>query len=79
MEIGMLWYDNDAKRTLPEKVQRAVDFYKAKYKRAATVAFVHPAMLPDGKPGMVAGVMLRGNRTIIKHHFWLGIEDSVPA
>jgi hypothetical protein len=43
---------------------------------------VNPGMLGDGQPAVAAGVRLRGNRTIIKNHFWLGIgeqADTGPA
>ena len=75
MDIGMLWYDDDKKRTLEEKVQRAVDFYKNKYRVVPSQCYVHPSMIPSGSQ-VVAGVLLRGNKTIIKNHFWLGIGDE---
>ena len=76
----MLWYDNDKKRSLEEKVQRAADFYAAKYGRAATECYVHPSMLaPDGAVQTAAGLRLRPMRTIIKNHFWLGVEESKGA
>jgi hypothetical protein len=81
MDIGMLWYDDDAKRKLDEKVARAVEFYRAKYGVQPTECYVHPGMLADDQPTTAAGVRLRPNRTIIKNHFWLGVDqaESVPV
>jgi len=45
MKIGMLWFDNDPSRSLDAKVARAVDFYRNKYGKIATLCFVHPSML----------------------------------
>ncbi|MCC7358529.1 MAG: hypothetical protein IT317_03580 [Anaerolineales bacterium] len=76
MDIGMLWYDDDAKRKLDEKVARAVEFYRAKYGVQPTECYVHPGMLAADQPTTAAGVRLRPNRTIIKNHFWLGVAQT---
>jgi hypothetical protein len=91
MDIGMLWYDDDGKRQLDEKVARAVEFYRAKYGVQPTDCYVHPGMLGDGQPrpsegsiqpsGIVfaAGVRVRPNRTVIKNHFWLGVGEAAET
>mgnify|MGYP001251372738 CR=1 FL=1 len=79
--LRMLWVDDDAKRKLDEKVARAVEFYRAKYGVQPTECYVHPGMLADDQPTTAAGVRLRPNRTIIKNHFWLGVDqaETVPT
>jgi hypothetical protein len=80
MDIGMLWYDDDSKRRLDEKVARAVEFYRAKYGVQPTECYVHPGMLAADQQSMTAGVRVRGNRTMIKNHLWLGVGDNAqPA
>ena len=76
MDIGMLWYDDDGKRQLDEKVARAAAYYRAKYGVQPTECYVHPGTLGEGQPSVAAGVRLRPNRTIIKNHFWLGIGEG---
>lgn len=82
MDIGMLWYDDDGKRQLDEKVARAVEYYRAKYGVQPTECYVHPGMLGDGQPSsgagqiVAGGVRLRANRTVIKNHFWLGVGEG---
>ena len=78
MEIGMLWYDDDARRPLPEKVARAVAHYQTKYGAMPTVCFVNPSMLRDA-PETAAGVQLRPARTIMINHFWVGIGEQAAA
>lgn len=46
MNIGMLWFDNDAKSSLDTKIERAASYYRTKYGRTPTLCFVHPSMLP---------------------------------
>ena len=75
MDIGMLWYDDDTKRPLGEKVARAVDYYKAKYGSVPTVCFVNPAAL-QGAPDSAAGVQIRSARNVMVDHFWLGVGEA---
>lgn len=75
MDIGMLWYDDDGKRPLGEKVSRAVNFYKTKYGVAPTVCFVNPATLKDG-PDSAGGVQLRSARNVLVDHFWIGVGET---
>ena len=74
MEIGMLWFD-DGPGSVKEKVARAAEFYAAKYGQKATVCMVHPDTL--GKvEGRVGGVELLSERSVLPHHFWIGVEES---
>jgi hypothetical protein len=75
MDIGMLWYDDDHKRPIGEKVARAVEHYKTKYGVTPTVCFANPATL-QGAPDVAAGVHLRSARTVLVNHFWIGVGDA---
>ncbi len=75
MDIGMLWFDDDSKRPLGEKVARAVEYYKAKYGSVPTVCFVNPAAMKEA-PDTAAGVQIRSARNVMVDHFWLGVGDS---
>src|SRR3972149_3661059 len=77
MAIGMLWFDDDARRTLNEKVARAFEHYKPKYGATPTLCFVNPSVLKDkDAPEMAAGVLLRPARTVMLHHFWIGVGET---
>jgi hypothetical protein len=79
MDVGMLWFDDDAKRPLNDKVARAVEHYKTKYGATPTVCFVNPAMLKDA-PEAAGGVQLRPARMVLVNHFWIGVGDAAaPA
>ena len=77
MDIGMLWYDDDTKRSLGDKVARAVDFYKTKYGTMPTVCFVNPATLKTkDAPETAGGVQLRSARNVLVDHFWIGVGET---
>jgi hypothetical protein len=76
MDIGMLWYDGDAKRELKEKISRAMDYYRQKYGAQPNVCYVNPALLAEGKDALTMGVQLRPSRTVLRDHFWLGISQN---
>jgi len=77
MDIGMLWFDDDSRRSLSEKVARAVDFYKTKYGSPPTVCFINPATLKDKPaPETAGGIQLRSARNVLVDHFWLGMGEN---
>lgn len=75
MKTGMLWFD-DSTRSLKVKVGEAATFYKEKYGKAPTHCFVNPGMLSDKAPPS-NGVEVKETKSVMPHHFWLGIEDKV--
>ncbi len=79
MNVGMLWFDNDARTALVNKVIKAADYYHQKYGRSANLCLVNPTMLTD-RPGLVDGragkVIVRSNRAILPGHLWIGTEDN---
>ncbi len=74
MNVGMLWLDTDVKRPLDEKVLRAVEYYEQKYGRSPDLCLVNPAMLAQKKE--VGRTEVRPLRTVLPHHFWLGMKVS---
>jgi hypothetical protein len=75
MEIGMLWFDNDPKLDLGNKVEKAARYYQNKYGHEPNLCFVHPAMVSETitKAGSVS---ICSNSTILPHHFWIGLHQS---
>ncbi len=76
MKTGLLWFDDDPRKELEEKVQRAAVHYERKHGRPPNLCFVHPSALDgDGKqPIRKAGdVEIRTGRSVLPNHFWLGV------
>jgi len=80
MNEGMLWYDNDPRTTLTDKVTRAADYYRQKYGLVPDLCLVHPSMLIEPRPDFIEGdsgkVAIRPNRLIQPGHLWIGTEDK---
>lgn len=75
MDVGMLWFD-DSSAALEKKISQAAAHYKEKFGRTPTLCLVHPEMLNGSSGGAVKGLEVRSARTIIPHHFLIGIEDE---
>ena len=69
---GMLWFDNDPKRPLEDKVQRAAQHYQVKNGRAPNLCCVHPSLAKVEKIGEVT---IRAMREVMPNHFLIGVED----
>lgn len=82
MDMGLLWYDDDPRRALEDKVGRAAQRYREKYGRWPNTCFVHPEAVADhlGQEIRVACQPRRSRTTIrvlsapniLLHHYWLG-------
>ena len=78
MDTGMLWFDNNAKRDLDTKIDRAAKYFQDKYGRKPTLCYVHPSMI-DGKPSRngngkafsTGDIELRTMSQILPNHFWI--------
>jgi hypothetical protein len=79
MDIGMLWFDNDPKADLAQKVSRAAAYYQNKYGQSPNLCFVHPTMLKDTfkeQPVRAGAVELRQSHSVLPNHFWLGVSGA---
>ncbi len=73
MTIGMLWFDNDPKASLNDKIARAVEHYQKKYGQRPNLCYVHPSMLPEESRG--GPVEVKTNRFVQPNHLWIGIQS----
>ncbi len=80
MNVGMLWFDNDARTPLTARVERAADYYRRKYGQMPTVCLVHPSMLTEQRAeaaeACAGTLVLRASRSILPGHLWIGVEDK---
>lgn len=74
MVEGLLWFDDDPKRTLAEKVMRAVAAYWHKHGLSANVCLVHPSVLKHEI--YIGGTRVAPWPTVLLHHFWVGREKT---
>lgn len=74
MNVGMLWLDDDKKRPLTEKVQRAADYYREKYGRFPELCLVNSQALSNER--QVGKIKVQPARTVLRDHFWLGMQPN---
>jgi hypothetical protein len=70
---GMLWFDNDKKRTLAEKIGRAADYFNKKYGRVPNVCFVNKKVVEAVD---LPGITVRPSGIILPNHFLVGMEEA---
>lgn len=78
MNIGMLWFDNDAKSDLFSKISRAAIYYQGKYGNKPNICFVHPSMAQaksNDQAIRAVEIEVRLTKSVLPHHFWIGIES----
>ena len=77
MDKGMLWFDNDPKDSLDVKARRAATYFREKYGQTPTLCKVHPSMMPvEGAEYWVGLMEIRGDASMLPHHFWIGVNDT---
>lgn len=85
MDIGMLWFDNDQKTSIPNKVERAAQYYQKKYGVDPDICYVHPKMVKGDdsskketkkEPIKIGNILLLINEMVLPDHFWIGIKTA---
>ena len=89
MDIGMLWFDNDKKTSIPTKVEKAARYYQQKYGVNPDVCYVHPKMVSGKngkkngkkkaahrKPLKIGKILVLKNEKVLPDHFWIGIRTA---
>lgn len=79
MREGLLWFDNDPKHNLADKVGQAAARYQARFGRRPTLCYLNDGDLVGGTEE-VNGIRLRPTTYVRPHHLWIGVEpETVQA
>ncbi len=73
MKQGLVWFDNDPKKTLDVKMTEAAKRYKEKYGADPTVCYVNPGQL-DTKRGSLGKLRIVSASQVLPNHLWLEID-----
>lgn len=75
MQIGLLWFDDDPKKTLDVKIEQAAARYREKYGRTPNACYVSPAttVAESKKPGL----RVLPARGIRPNYLWIGVDEKV--
>lgn len=72
MNKGLLWYDNDPKTGLAEKIGKAAAHYVQKFGRSPNLVHVNPTM----EDCQVEGVTIVKDAYTLPNHLWMGVQDA---
>ncbi len=75
MNMGLLWYDDDPRHSLPEKVRAAAAQYQARFGQAPTMCYVNPEALGQVTRPAVENVRLAAGWRLDRNHLWMGITE----
>lgn len=83
IELGMLWQDTDEDKSVANKIEEGISYFRAKYGQDVVCVFVHPQDHEGGLERAVK-VKVKVSRAFPPGHIWLGSYDPkeethVPA
>jgi len=78
MRVGLLWYDNDPKKNLAQRIEEAISRYEEKFGKKPNTCYIHPADL-GGHDVARKGMRIVAASNILKNHLWVGWDDSLEA
>lgn len=73
MNTGMLWLDDDSRRSFDDKIMRAAEYYQEKYGRFPELCLVNIKMLAEENK-KVGRIEVQPTRMVLPHHFLLGMK-----
>lgn len=76
MKVGMLWFDDDTKKSLRDKIIGAKEYYQDKHSRSPTVCKVHPITLGDQEIPEIEGLHISASSAVLQDHFWIGVASE---
>jgi len=71
MKEGLLWFDDDPRRQIDERVQQVATRYRQRFGSAPDVCYVNAQML-DRDEMRVGDLRILPASTVRPHHFWIG-------
>ncbi len=75
MKEGLLWFDNDPKRPLADKIGQAAARYQVKFGAKPNTCYINEKQ-SDGRIEVVGDVRLKVAKTVSPNHFFIGVENS---
>lgn len=70
--IGMMWYDNDAHKSLADKIRQAAEYYQSKYGAQPNLALV--SLKEDELPA-IDGISVKASKSVLKNNVWIGRQS----
>ncbi len=78
VSLGWLWFDDDPKTSLEEKVSQASARFRQKFGQPPRVCYVSQTALGEGPPPLGA-IQVRGASNVLRGHFLFVVEEQAAA
>lgn len=78
VNVGWLWFDDDPKTSLDDKLGRAEARFRHKFGRSPRVCYVSSQALNGQEPGCV-GLQVRSACNVLPGHFLFVVEERTVA
>jgi hypothetical protein len=78
MRIGLLWFENDTKKALNQRVEEAMERYREKFGKMPNTCYVHPQDL-NGSGLSLEGMRVVAAANILRNHLWVGWDDELES
>jgi hypothetical protein len=75
MKTGLMWFDNDPKKSLGDKILDAAGHYLRKYRVNPNCCYVHPSMIQNSDL-QVDRVVIRTSKSVLPNHLWMVRTDE---
>ena len=75
MNQGMLWYDNHKGQPVENRLQKAIDYFVAKYGYTPVCCFVNPEMLSEPIK-LQDSIKVIPNERVLRNHIWLEMDQE---
>lgn len=69
---GIMWFENDIKKSLEFIVNELFEYNKVKYNKKGNVCYVNPKILIDEIE--INGIKIKPWKSILPNHYWMVIE-----
>lgn len=70
----LIWYDNDRKRALTDKVRAAAERYRERFGSAPEVVLLNPT--DAAEQDRLAGLIVRPTVLVSPNHLYVGVDDA---
>jgi hypothetical protein len=75
VRVGLLWFENDTKKALEQRVQEAMERYREKFGKSPNTCYIHPQDL-NGHGLSLEGMRVVAASNILRNHLWVGWDDE---
>ena len=73
IEVGLLWFDDNSKRSLENKIRDAAGRYEEKFGHAPDTCYINSDMLAQEQP-QIGDMQVLVADNILPHHYWIGVQ-----